>query len=64
MIPFMRLKETLQKASRATQLFHRQTNRRLGLWHMHKQIDISYEDYNRIEEILDKELKVKKTQKD
>ena len=37
----MSLKETLQKASRSTRLFHRQAYRRLGLWHLHKQIDIS-----------------------
>ena len=37
----MKLKETLQKASRSTRLFHRQAYRRLGLWHLHKQIDIS-----------------------
>lgn len=41
MIKPMKLKETLQKASRSTRLFHRQAYRRLGLWHLHKQIDIS-----------------------
>ena len=41
MMNFMRLKETLQKASRTTRLFHYRTYRRLGLWHLHKQIDIS-----------------------
>ena len=37
----MRLKETLQKASRSTRFLHRQAYRHLGLWHLHKQIDIS-----------------------
>ena len=41
MISFMSLKEKLKKASRNTLLFHRRTYRRLGLWHFHKQIDIS-----------------------
>ena len=37
----MTLKSTLQKASRGTRLFRRKAYRRLGLWHLHKQIDIS-----------------------
>ncbi len=37
----MSLKETLKKASRSTRFFHRQAYRRLGLWHLHRQIDIS-----------------------
>ena len=41
MIAFMSLKETLKKASRSTLLFHRRAYRRLGLWHLHKQIDTS-----------------------
>lgn len=41
MINSMSIKETLKKASRSTRFFHRQAYRHLGLWHMHKQIDIS-----------------------
>ena len=41
MMFFMSLKKTLQSASRKTRLFHRRAYRHLGLWHLHKQIDIS-----------------------
>ncbi len=37
----MKIKETLQKATRGTRFLHRQAYRRLGLWHLHKQLDIS-----------------------
>ena len=37
----MKLKETLQKAARTTRFFHRRAYRSLGLWHLHRQIDVS-----------------------
>ena len=41
MITAMNLRETLKKASRSTLLFHRRAYHKLGLWHLHKQIDVS-----------------------
>ena len=41
MIITMKLKETLHKTKRITRIFHHKAYRHLGLWHLHKQIDIS-----------------------